>query len=136
MRMTSSKYMVNWFHDFVVMKVNVRKQCLSSTKPIICTIASSTNLIYISNNLFRDFGRRNAFIINIYNNSFKHGIWIYIKYFKWWRLQFKGMRKVSLLISVVGFKYIASNRVGNGGYEIFCWDSNTKILKLKIAWYH
>jgi len=46
MRMTSSKYMVNWFHDFVDMKVNVEKQCLSSTKPIIYTIASSTNLIY------------------------------------------------------------------------------------------
>jgi hypothetical protein len=36
------------------------------------------------------------------------------------------MKKVSLLIGVVGFKYIARNKVGNGGYEIFCWDLNTK----------
>jgi len=53
MRMTSSKYMVNRFHDFVIMKVNVEKQCLSSTKPIICTIASSTNLIYFGILIFK-----------------------------------------------------------------------------------
>ncbi len=38
--------MVNRFHNFVFMKVSIEKQCSSSTKPITCTIASSTNLIY------------------------------------------------------------------------------------------
>jgi len=47
------------------------------------------------------------------------------------------MKKVSLLIGVVGSRYIARNKVGNKGYEIFCWDLNTKkIFKLEIAWYH
>jgi hypothetical protein len=31
------------------------------------------------------------------------------------------MKKVSLLTSVVGFKYIAKNKVGSGGYEFFLW---------------
>jgi len=47
------------------------------------------------------------------------------------------MKKVSELIGVVGFKYIARNKVGSGGYEIFCWDLNTKeIFKLELALYH
>jgi hypothetical protein len=47
------------------------------------------------------------------------------------------MKKVFFAIGVVGFKYIARNKVGNGGYEIFCWDLNTKeISKLEIVWYH
>jgi len=36
------------------------------------------------------------------------------------------MKKISFLIGVVGFKYIARNKVGSEGYEIFSWDLNTK----------
>ncbi len=70
------------------------------------------------NNLFRFFGKRNTFIINIYNNSFKHGMWIDINDLKWRRLQFKGMRKVFLFTGVVGFKYITINKVGEYGFFI------------------
>ncbi len=35
------------------------------------------------------------------------------------------MGKAYLFINVVGFKYIARNRAR--GYEILCWDLNTKI---------
>jgi len=42
------------------------------------------------------------------------------------------MKKVSLLIGVVGFKYIARNKVGNRGCEIFCWVLNTKKKILKL----
>ncbi len=79
-------------------------------------------MINISNNLFRVSVRRTTFIINIYDNSCKDGIWIYNKYFKSKRLQFKGMKKVSLFTSVVGFKYMARNKVGSGGYEFLCGD--------------
>jgi hypothetical protein len=49
-------------------------------------------------------------------------------------MQFKGMRKVYLFSNVVGFKYIARNKVGNGHYEILYGDLNTKkILKLEIV---
>jgi hypothetical protein len=44
------------------------------------------------------------------------------------------MKKDSLFTNVVGFKYITRNKVGSGGYEIFCGDSNTKkILKFEIT---
>jgi len=33
------------------------------------------------------------------------------------------MMKVSLPTNVVGFKYIARNKVGDGGYECLCGDS-------------
>jgi hypothetical protein len=49
-------------------------------------------------------------------------------------MQFKGMKKVYLLTNVVGFKYIARNKVGSGRYEILCGDLNTKeIFKLEIV---
>ncbi len=89
------------------------------------------------------------FTLNINNNLFRSGKGthlsstsmttiqaqhlIYNKYFKWRRLQFKGMRKVYLFTSIVGFKYIARNKASNGAYEILCGDLNTKeILKLEI----
>jgi len=43
------------------------------------------------------------------------------------------MRKVFLLTSVVGFKYIIRNKAKNGAFKILCGDSNTKeIFKLEI----
>jgi hypothetical protein len=49
-------------------------------------------------------------------------------------MQFKSMRKVYLLTTIVGFKYITRNRVGDGWYEILYEDLSTKeILKLEIA---
>jgi hypothetical protein len=41
-------------------------------------------------------------------------------------MQFKGMRKVYLLSNVVGFKYIARNKVGSGRYEFLYRDLGTK----------
>jgi hypothetical protein len=42
------------------------------------------------------------------------------------------MKKVSLLTSVVGFKYIVKNKVGNEGYEFFCGDLKEIHENLKL----
>ncbi len=52
------------------------------TTQISWNLQLTTFIVFLKiavNNLFSFFGRRNKFIINIYNNSFKHGIWIYNK---------------------------------------------------------
>ncbi len=47
--------------------------------------------VYINHNLLMCFGRRGRFIINIDNNNFQHGIWIYVKDLRWKKMQFKVM---------------------------------------------
>jgi hypothetical protein len=42
------------------------------------------------------------------------------------------MKKVSLLTSVVGFKYIIRNKVGSVGYEFLCGDSK-EVHKFEIT---
>ncbi len=46
-QMTNSKCIVNMFHNLVFMKVNIKTHCSSSIEPIIFTITSSTNLMYL-----------------------------------------------------------------------------------------
>ncbi len=46
-QMTSSKCKVNMFHNLIFMKVNIKKHCSSSIEPIIFSITSSADLMYL-----------------------------------------------------------------------------------------
>jgi hypothetical protein len=73
-------------------------------------------------NFFRFFRKRGKSIFNISDiKIFKHGILIYVKDLRWKRMQFKGIKKISLFTHVVWFVYIIRNRVGRARFSTRTW---------------